>query len=507
MGTKTLETDYLVVGCGAAGMAFADALIEASRADVVMVDRRHAPGGHWLEAYPFVRLHQPSAYYGVNSLPLGSEAIDRHGPNEGMYERASAAEICGYYDRVMQLRLLPSARVRYFPMSTYVGKHRFVTDVSGEEYEVNVRKKLVDATYLEGCVPASTPPPFEVAPRARCAPVGALANTRAKPAGYVIIGAGKTALDACTWLLDCGVSPSDIQWIKSRDGWFLNRVYMQGGELVATMYEGLSLQLEAAAQARSVADLFARLDASRQLLRVDPRVTPTMFRGPTVSTGELEQLRRIENVVRLGKVHRIGTDRIVLDGGTIPTSPDHLHVHCAARGLNPAPEKPVFAADRITLQSIRIGLLPFASALIAYVEATRTDLEAKNRLCPPTRQPNVPLDWLRGMLVGMKAAHLWSKEPDIQDWLERSRLNMLRGLTKRAGEPGAQLAFMRFSANVRPGASEPRTTGCAELGQREPHSKIKGARASVLVRPGCPAYLTRSEVRLTAGYRHEQTSA
>jgi hypothetical protein len=71
MATKTVETDYLVVGCGAAGMAFTDALIEASDAQVVMVDRRHAPGGHWNDAYPFVRLHQPSAYDGVNSLPLG----------------------------------------------------------------------------------------------------------------------------------------------------------------------------------------------------------------------------------------------------------------------------------------------------------------------------------------------------------------------------------------------------------------------------------------------------
>ncbi len=75
MATRKLEADYLVVGCGAAGMAFTDALIDACDADVVMVDRRHAPGGHWLEAYPFVRLHQPSAYYGVNSLPLGSETM------------------------------------------------------------------------------------------------------------------------------------------------------------------------------------------------------------------------------------------------------------------------------------------------------------------------------------------------------------------------------------------------------------------------------------------------
>ena len=40
---RKIETDYLVVGAGAAGIAFVDALIAASDADVVMVDRRHGP--------------------------------------------------------------------------------------------------------------------------------------------------------------------------------------------------------------------------------------------------------------------------------------------------------------------------------------------------------------------------------------------------------------------------------------------------------------------------------
>jgi len=44
---RGIETDYLVVGAGAAGMASVDALIAARDADVVMVDRRHRPGGHW----------------------------------------------------------------------------------------------------------------------------------------------------------------------------------------------------------------------------------------------------------------------------------------------------------------------------------------------------------------------------------------------------------------------------------------------------------------------------
>ncbi len=53
-----IDTDYLIVGAGAAGMAFADALIANSGADVVMVDRRHCPSGHWNDAYPFEYLEQ-----------------------------------------------------------------------------------------------------------------------------------------------------------------------------------------------------------------------------------------------------------------------------------------------------------------------------------------------------------------------------------------------------------------------------------------------------------------
>jgi hypothetical protein len=176
-----------------------------------------------------------------------------------------------------------------------------------------------------------------------------------------------------------------------------------------------------------------------------------MFRGATLSATEIERLRRIRGVVRLGKVRRIERDRIVLDQGTVPTSPRHLHVHCAAEGLSPARETAVFAVGRITLQSVRIGLLPFASALTAFVEATREDLEAQNYLCPPNRQPNAPLDWVRGMLIGMEAARRWSKEPDVTDWLERARLNMLRGLQRHSGEEHVKRALARFATNVRPG--------------------------------------------------------
>ncbi|HWV76615.1 MAG TPA: NAD(P)-binding protein, partial [Isoptericola sp.] len=45
---RSVDTDYLVVGAGAAGMAFVDALVDHDpTAHATLVDRRAAPGGHW----------------------------------------------------------------------------------------------------------------------------------------------------------------------------------------------------------------------------------------------------------------------------------------------------------------------------------------------------------------------------------------------------------------------------------------------------------------------------
>jgi len=41
-----VEADYLVVGAGAAGMAFRDALIDHADVSVVMVDRGRRVAGH-----------------------------------------------------------------------------------------------------------------------------------------------------------------------------------------------------------------------------------------------------------------------------------------------------------------------------------------------------------------------------------------------------------------------------------------------------------------------------
>ena len=80
MREPEVVADYVIKGAGAAGMAFADSVFTHSDATMVLVDRHDRPGGHWNDVYPFVRLHQPSSFYGVNSTDLGTGSIDRCGP-------------------------------------------------------------------------------------------------------------------------------------------------------------------------------------------------------------------------------------------------------------------------------------------------------------------------------------------------------------------------------------------------------------------------------------------
>ena len=80
------------VASSAIVMAFVDELLTHSPTErVILVDKHAKPGGHWNDAYPFVSLHQPAAYYGVNSEKLGS----------GGAALASGTEVLSYYERVM----------------------------------------------------------------------------------------------------------------------------------------------------------------------------------------------------------------------------------------------------------------------------------------------------------------------------------------------------------------------------------------------------------------------
>ncbi|MBT8099649.1 MAG: NAD(P)/FAD-dependent oxidoreductase, partial [Gammaproteobacteria bacterium] len=230
MTINQLETDYLVVGSGAVGMAFVDTLLSETDAGIVLVDRNHKPGGHWNQAYSFVTLHQPSAYYGVSSHELCKGRKDEVGLNKGLMELASGAEVSAYFDEVMLHTFLPSGRVNYYPMCDYLGDGEFVSRLTGERYRVDALRKIVDATHLNTSVPITHTPNFSVADEANFIPPNFLPQVREAPGGYVVIGGGKTGIDTCLWLLENGVPPDSIRWIVSRDAWLLNRKNTQPTE-------------------------------------------------------------------------------------------------------------------------------------------------------------------------------------------------------------------------------------------------------------------------------------
>jgi hypothetical protein len=153
-----------------------------------------------------------------------------------------------------------------------------------------------------------------------------------------------------------------------------------------------------------------------------------MLKGATASVGELDQLRRIDNVVRLGHVERIDPNAITLAQGSIPTSPDHLHIHCASAGLSDNVPRPIFTDESITLQPVTRVSLSLSTALSAFVEASGRSTDEKNRLCRPNAWPHTPFDWTRHLLTGMKTEMEWQGAPDVMAWVEDSRLNLVKGL-------------------------------------------------------------------------------
>jgi hypothetical protein len=449
---QRLETDYLVVGAGAMGMAFADALIDHADVHVTLVDRRHAPGGHWQDAYPFVRLHQASLFYGVASTVLGNGAIQQAGPEAGLHERAGLAEIQAYYDDVMQRRFLQSGKVTFLSGSEYGtdGSVHFVTSrLSGKQVEVKVRRRVVDAAYLAPAIPAISPPPFGVAADARVVTINDLAAVRDAPSQYVIVGSGKTATDAIVWLLDNGVESAQIVWVRPRDPWMLNRAVVQPD---ATVFTGLAADtMAAAAEAASLDDLFLRLEAAGVMLRIDPDVVPTMAKTPTLAGWELDLLRTVERVIRMGHVRHVARGELVMAGGVVPVARDALVVHCAASGLAYPPMVPIWGPDRIRLQTIRAGFPCFCAALAGYVEATRDDDRERNRVCPPNLFGNTLADWARMQTQGALAAAAYGAEPDIAAWANACMLNPSRLDPEHRSDPAFRAAAARLAEHAQPG--------------------------------------------------------
>ena len=443
-----MEVDYLVVGAGAMGMAFTDALVDHADVRVAMVDRRHGVGGHWLAAYPFVRLHQSSAFYGVASTLLGGGQLQQRGPEQGLQERATQPEICAYYAGVLE-RMVAADRVEFFPNSEYLGDRTFVSRISGERFEVPPDCRVVDARYLAPSIPAEKAAPFGVADDVRLIPVNELAKLDEAPSQYVVVGAGKTATDACIWLLSRGVDPDSICWVRAREPWMYNRALIQPDPAI---FLGASADIvEAGMGAETLDEVMLRLEERGVVLRIDRTVTPTMAKTPTLATWELDQLRTLENVVRLGHIQTVDRGRLTFADGSVAVDKDAVVVHCAADGLKYPGRVPIWRPEVITLQAIRAGFPSFGAAVTGYVEATRDDDAEKNRVCAPSVYGNSLQEWAQMIVFGSRNAATYTAEPDIKEWATGVALNPARIPPGYAPSPALDDATDRLARHGAPG--------------------------------------------------------
>ena len=429
MAIHNLEADYLIIGSGAVGMAFADTLLSETKASIIIVDQHHKPGGHWNDAYTFVTLHQPSAFYGVNSVELSSGRRDEVGLNKGMHELASGAEVLAYYDQIMRHQFLPSGRVQYFPMCKYEANGEFRSLTNSDHFKVKVKQKIVDASYFKTSVPSTHRPNFKIDEGVDFIPLNDLPRIKTPYQAYVVVGGGKTGIDACLWLLEHQIDPDLIHWVMPRDGWWIDRANTQPSrDFFCNSIGAQASQLEAIASASSMSDLFSRLEASGVLMRLDQSVKPEMFHGATVSRDELAQLRRIKNVIRKGRVTRIARAKIELNDEHLEIPNNSIFIDCSARAVPVSEAYPVFDGDTVTIQTVRSYQPVFSAAFIAHIEVNYDDQDIKNDICKVVPLPNHDSDWLIGMAAQMRNQQRWSKEPNLRNWLIANRLDAFTAL-------------------------------------------------------------------------------
>jgi hypothetical protein len=353
---------------------------------------------------------------------------------------------------VLDEDMLPSGRVRFLGMSDHRGEdedgHHVVSLLDGRETVVKVRRKVVDATYVQSEIPSRHTPSYPADPHVRLIPPNALVDLADPADRFTVIGAGKTALDTCGWLLDSGVDPDRIRWIRSRDPWLFDRAFMQPLELVGSYMQLQARWVEAAALAEDGPDLARRLEDAGVFVRVDPAVEPLAFRGATISVREVEALRRIDHVVRARRITSITSDALRTDAGDLETRPGEVFVDCTAAGVPAPARRPVFHPGGVTIQYVTIGIVPWSAATIGVVEAVAGDDDEKNRLCPPLVFSGQAADLLELAHTGMNGLMARSAHPTIAAWTDRSRLNPAKGAAERLDDPVVAEAFGAMATHI-----------------------------------------------------------
>lgn len=409
MANSIKKTDYLIIGAGAMGVAFADELFTLRpNLKITIIDRRAKAGGHWNNAYPFVKLHQPAAFYGVNSLKLGKGGTDL----------SSLPEILAYYEKVLA-KFEASDRVEFLGQHNYLGNGKVVDLQHPDNITTyNVRERIVDATYMKVEVPSTHTPKYKIEEEVTLMPLNDLPQQYQQWEQFCVIGGGKTGIDAVLFLLNNGVAADAISWVVPNDAWMFNRSHIQIGLATEELLEH-AVYLK---DVETAQDIFLSMEKTGGIMRLDKNITPVKWRCSTVNPDELTQLKRIKNVIRKGRVDRITNKEIQLQQGNITYTKNTLFVDCSANALSKQAPSPIFSTGKITLQSILFCQQVFSAAAIARLALTNSSDEKRNQILP-VPHPDLATDWPSTLVTSLE--NLVRIHRRFPLWMFGARLNLM----------------------------------------------------------------------------------
>ena len=188
-------------------------------------------------------------------------------------------------------------------------------------------------------------------------------------------------------------------------------------------------------------------------LRIDPEIMPTMIHGATLSVHELEALRRIKDIVRLGRVRAIEPDLLLMSGGEVPAPNGSLYIDCTASALQYSGDPgPVFTEDRIGIQMVRLYQPAFSAAMIAKIESLECSLKEKNAMARPVDMTDSVKSWVERQIAGGMNQFAWAQHPDIKPWISNCRLDAFGRAARDVdrNDPEAKAIFASIQAHMMP---------------------------------------------------------
>ena len=120
----------------------------------------------------------------------------------------------------------------------------------------------------------------------------------------------------------------------------------------------------------------------------------------------------------------------------------------AAGLVTTKPTKPVFEADRITLEAITFGIAPRSGATIGMVEGWRGDDAEKNALCPPLSFTGIAADMLATVHSNFVGTFARGADRELSDWDNASRLNPSAAARENRDDPGVVAGRNRIVEHI-----------------------------------------------------------